>query len=686
MMAAQAAAVVSIDQATGPVQPKAGCAGRTAAICDLRIYQVMVESFVDGDPAHDYGDGYGNSHHRGDLRGIIQSLDYIRGLGMNAIWLTPVFDSHAGEPQKRLYGDTAVDLKLDATGYYARNYFAIDPRFGTLADARELVNEAHARGLYVFFDGVFGHHKGDLVPSPQGRLPVDSTDPADYGDYPPGYPGRVVDYAAPATLAFYTEVATFWIEQLGIDGWRLDQAYQVPPDAWRTIRAAVEELAAARRRAGQRWGTLGYMVAEIFSGAEDIARDAFGSDQQPILLSAFDFPLRWASVGVLAGEESGLSRRPASTLNEAWAYGAHSETYPGHALPNMMLGNHDMVRFGDLLQRVGLANPEDAAWWARHRLAFMLQAAYSGPITRYYGEEIGDEVPGFAARVQGDCASQGLCDDHVARSSARIPGVTVADGDLTGAQRELLAFHRQLMALRSRHPALSRGSRQHLYSDATLYVDLKRHRGREVVLAVNTGGESREVRLARSLFESVASSAWDLLADEPLGFDGSELSITLDPLSGRLLSLDDQPASAIPVNAGLTDAWFDPRTAGQGFLLTVFPTTGLVFLSWYTYDLDRPDPGTPAWLGEPGHRWLTALGPIQENRAHLELFLSEGGLFNSNPPMPANSPYGWIELEFIDCNTGHVEYRIDSPPLDGDIDIQRITLDKVPLCEALSAH
>lgn len=58
----------------------------------LRTYQIMVESFVDGDSSIGHGTGYGTSHHNGDLQGIIDSLDYIQDLGMNAIWLTPVLN------------------------------------------------------------------------------------------------------------------------------------------------------------------------------------------------------------------------------------------------------------------------------------------------------------------------------------------------------------------------------------------------------------------------------------------------------------------------------------------------------------------------------------------------------------------------------------------------------------------
>ena len=72
------------------------------------------------------------------------------------------------------------------------------------------------------------------------------------------------------------------------------------------------------------------------------------------------------------------------------------ENYPNHAMPNLMLGNHDLVRFGDLLER-GNFNPAD--YWQRHKAAFSFLAARSGPITLYYGEEFGDEVPGFAKQV-----------------------------------------------------------------------------------------------------------------------------------------------------------------------------------------------------------------------------------------------------------------------------------------------
>lgn len=681
-----AAHAVRIEQSTWPLQENNGCSGENAAFCGLRIYQVMVESFIDGDPNHDYNDGYGTSHHKGDLRGIIQSLDYIKSLGMNAIWLTPVFDSDAGQPQARLCGNGS-DLKLDATGYYTRDYFAIDPNFGTLDDARELVEEAHDRGLYVFFDGVFGHHKGNVAASPTGKLPVDSDDFDDYGGDPCGYPGRVVEFDDPRSVEFFKEVATWWIDEIGIDGWRLDQAYQVPLDAWREIRAAVEATSQARRDAGEAWGTLGYMVSEIFAGADDIQAQAFGPANNPALDSAFDFPLRWATVGVLAGEENpAQSKRPASTINESWAYGAHTSVYRPLALPNMMLGNHDFVRYGDLLQRADIAEPGNPEYWRRHELAFMVQGAYTGPITRYYGEELGDEVPGYANQVTQDCANQGLCDDHVARTSAKVPGVSIDQNSLSQEQNDLIAAHKQIMRLRRMLPALSHGARQHLYSDAALYVDLKSWGDQRLVFAMNVSGQDQVLELNQDLLLVCPECdnlvrplrAIDVMNGDVFIANEGYIEVNIPALSGRYLLMNESALTRL--DGTLNDAWFNADTAGQGYLFTVLPTWRLMFLSWFTFDGERPAPETPVMIGSADHRWLTALGEVQGNQALLDIEVTSGGVFDASDPEVKQAPGGVIRVEFHDCGNATLHYELDDPPLESSVPITRIA-DNVELCE-----
>jgi hypothetical protein len=140
------------------------------------------------------------------------------------------------------------------------------------------------------------------------------------------------------------------------------------------------------------------------------------------------------------------------------------------------------------------------------------------------------------------------------------------------------------------------------------------------------------------------------------------------------------------INAGLSDAWFYPATNGQGFFIHVFPQIRQVFLGWFTYDTERPPDDVTAILGEPGHRWITAQGEFLENEALLEIWVTEGGIFDSELPKPTRHSDGEILLEFSTCNAGTVAYDIPSIGLQGFVPIERITLDNVPLCYRLNAE
>lgn len=142
------------------------------------------------------------------------------------------------------------------------------------------------------------------------------------------------------------------------------------------------------------------------------------------------------------------------------------------------------------------------------------------------------------------------------------------------------------------------------------------------------------------------------------------------------------------LNSGFNDAWFNPQTAGQGFLISVFPDIQQMFVAWFTYDTERPPEDVEAMLGEPGHRWLTAQGPYTGNTASLTIYLTEGGVFDApDPPAQTDSNgYGTMTIEFADCTEGLVTYEITSPNVSGEIPIQRIADDNVVLCEALAGQ
>lgn len=512
------------------IAPYACLNGTEQTVNDLRIYQVMVESFVSGDDTIGHGTGYGTSQHNGDIQGIIDSLDYVESLGMNAIWLTPIFNSVPVDGQNH-WAD-----RLDATGYFATDYFSIDPRFGTMEKAKELVEKAHAKGLYVFFDGVFGHHKKNVVASPTGKLPVGKSNPVAY----------------PGSLPFYQEVAEYWVTELKIDGWRLDQAYQVPTEAWSQIRQTVDEASASvtyQNKAGETVNPLGYMVAEIWNNESYITQTGYGETHAPALCSAFDFPVRYRVVETFAVNESGVGGKGGDWLNEGMNL---HQTYPDHAKPNLMLGNHDLVRFGDLIQRGKLAEPTDAMYWQRYRAALSFQAAYTGPITLYYGDEIGDQLEGYADKVKTDCAVQGLCEDHVARTDGKVSGVNTT---LNSEQAALKTYVTSLMALRAAHPALYSGERVNVIASEQAYVDHKQFGDDTVLYVVSTTDQIQTLTMTGEQVGS-AGQLIDLQSGDEFELASGHYQVTLAPFEARFLSVAT-PNSAGPIASSASSAAID---------------------------------------------------------------------------------------------------------------------------------
>lgn len=148
---------------------------------------------------------------------------------------------------------------------------------------------------------------------------------------------------------------------------------------------------------------------------------------------------------------------------------------------------------------------------------------------------------------------------------------------------------------------------------------------------------------------------------------------------------DDVDGVDLTINQGISDAWFNSATPGQGFFIIVFPKIGKIFFAWFTYDTQRPPPNVQAILGDPGARWLTAFGNYAGKSAELDIEFTTGGVFNMVPPQTTQTIDGTITLEFVDCTSGLVHYNIPSLGLSGTVPIQRLTLDNVELCEEQNA-
>ena len=490
-------------------------------LADLRIYQVMVESFQNGDDTINYNVGYGPSDHKGDLQGIINSIPYIKSLGMNAIWLTPIFES---APE-----DEPNPSMLDATGYYTRDYYKVDRRFGDEQKLKQLVDTAHANGLYVFLDGVFGHFRSDLNnTSPKGNK-VTITQKCLGGEltyYTPPEHTSCADFDDKGqSLEYMKEVATYYVENFKIDGWRLDQAYQVPLKDLHEIKTAVEEISSKvtyTNAKGEIVHPLAYLVAEIWASNPVIAKTAYGYKKDEGLDSAFDFGMRYPIVQALATEEWMKAEHSGFRLAEGLAY--NENNLPRHALPNLMITNHDLLRFGDLIQRAGLQDTYNE----RIILALSyLAIVHSGPITNYYGEEIGQEVPNYANRVE----TMGYRDDHVARDNGKIKDFTPQEEYF----KKLFTF---LMNLRANHGSLSNGRMDLLKVNRELFSIRKSFKGDDdFFYFMNLSKNTLKITLSKELTtnaKALTKLSSDGNTEVKKDLDGN-FEFTLAPLSFALL-------------------------------------------------------------------------------------------------------------------------------------------------------
>ena len=136
------------------------------------------------------------------------------------------------------------------------------------------------------------------------------------------------------------------------------------------------------------------------------------------------------------------------------------------------------------------------------------------------------------------------------------------------------------------------------------------------------------------------------------------------------------------INPGLSGAWFNPQTPGQGFFLEVFPAINLVFLAWFTYEVAPAGGNSTAQVGHPGHRWLTAQGGFDGDTASLTVTLTTGGVFDDAAAV-TNTTDGTIQLQFSDCSSGELRYVLTTAGLNGTIPLARLANDNVPLCESL---
>jgi glycosidase len=363
------------------------------------IYQIITDRFFDGDNANNNADGNFDARksravHGGDFKGLEQKLDYIKALGATAIWISPV----------------VLNAKGEFHGYAGRDFFEIDPHWGTLAELQHMVQAAHARGLLVI-DDIIVNHGGDLIDSGDPGYPKFIAPPDGYSlryrsskQYAAPFNtnaanpnltnlfhnnGEIPDYKiaqhfelgelsglddfrteSPYIRSNMVEVYKYWIEQAGFDAFRIDTVKHVEMAFWQYWCPLIHEFAAKRGKPNF------FMFGEVYDGSDvkcgsytgTKAGGAFALD------SVLDYPLYYKIKNVFA-TASGNTRQ----LEER--YNAIASNYDPAAQMRLVtfLDNHDQPRF------MSISGATDA----RLDLALLFLYTSRGIPCLYYGTEQG---------------------------------------------------------------------------------------------------------------------------------------------------------------------------------------------------------------------------------------------------------------------------------------------------------
>lgn len=387
----------------------------------------------------------------GDLWGVIEQLDYLEDLGINAIYFTPIFQSASNHR------------------YHTHDYYQVDPLLGGNTAFLELLEAAHQRGIKVVLDGVFNHASRGffcfhdiLENGPHSpwldwfRIqdwplsPYDGDRPANYDCWDNNRALPEFNHDNPAVREYIMEVAEHWL-RVGIDGWRLDVPFCVKtPGFWQEFRRRVKAINPEAYIAGEVW---------------DDAREWLdGTQFDGVMNYLFAGPTIAFAAGdrVVLEQVQDRSYHPypplfAAEYAEKIKYLLDLYPWEIQLTQLNLLASHDTARL------LTIAGGDRASV----ELATLLLLTFPGAASIYYGDEVGlpgaidpDSRRGFPIEAQWN--------------------------------REILVCHRQLIRLRHTYPALRTGAYHILFAEVGVYI-FARIAVEELVIAVNVGTEAAKI-------------------------------------------------------------------------------------------------------------------------------------------------------------------------------------------------
>lgn len=452
------------------------------------VYLIMPDRFANGDPSNDNTDDtaekvnreFFHGRHGGDIQGVIDHLDYIASVGATALWSTPM--TLDNEPRGSYHG------------YACSDYYKIDPRFGTNDLYREMVAQAHRHGIKVIMDVVTNHcgtahwwmddlpfgdwinqHEKFTNTSHAMSVPMDPN--ASQADKDTFYRGWFVgsmpdtDMRNPFVLQYFKQWAVWWIENMDLDGLRVDTYPYNDKYAMAEWVKAVTDEYPHMGIVGESWHSIPAQCAYWVGGGNNL--DGFDSG----LPMGMDFPLMNAVNAALrqpTGERPARGERGAAGIYDVLS---QDFLYPDPAQRLMIfLENHDTEHLADVT-----GGDVD-----RIKIGMTLLATMRGMPQTWVGAEL-------------MFRSQDLKQGH---GSARIdfPGGWPGDqrnlfieSDRTPQEQEVFAYTAGLFNWRKGKDVIHNGGTVHFHSRDGSYVFFRYNDGECVMVAVNISAEPKKI-------------------------------------------------------------------------------------------------------------------------------------------------------------------------------------------------
>ncbi|MFB7515901.1 pullulanase-type alpha-1,6-glucosidase [Streptomyces sp. NPDC056144] len=567
-----------------------------------QFYFVLPDRFANGDTGNDRGGLVGSRtetgfdpsdkgfYQGGDLKGITERLDYIKGLGTTAIWMAPIF-------KNRPVQGVGKDASAGYHGYWITDFTQVDPHFGTNEDLEKLIAAAHAKGMKVFFD-VITNHTADTVDyaekkygyRPKGAYPyldkdgrpfddrtavgkVDAdafpytleqkaeikvpswlNDPTMYhnrGDST--WAGESVEYGdfvglddlwteRPEVVEGMERIYEKWVRDFKIDGFRIDTVKHVDLDFWTQWATALDAYAKKQGREDF------FMFGEVYSADTAVTSPYVTRGR---LDATLDFPFQDAA-RAFASQGAGADRL-AKVFGEDYRY----TTDKANAYEQVtFLGNHDLGRFGTFLEQDN-PNASDAELVRRARLANELMFLSRGNPVIYSGDEQGytgaggdkdARQPLFASRI-----ADYLDDDQIGTDRTHA-------SDAYDTTHPVYRSVAELSALTKAHPALRDGIQQERYAEGNVYAFSRTDAKARVEYLVATNSATTD----KTVTVPVDSAAFRVLyggqgaAAAPVTAKDGSVTVTVPALSSLVLKAD----KALPAPAAKPTVTLDAPAAG----------------------------------------------------------------------------------------------------------------------------